>query len=113
MNIWYTKRKWQSLYFDASPVIEGNKDFIVLDVMNVHHGNYYQGECGGTPPGDWMNLTLIFFLTVEKEVKFIFALAPKNGNLARISIKLLKEALKNFGIEAKLLLAMVTLRFEQ
>ena len=102
IDIFGTQReKGKVIFFDALPIIEGNRDFIVLDVMNVHYGDYYQDESGKTPPGDWMNPTPIFFLAVEKGTKFRFSLASKCENLARISMKLLKEALKNFGIGAK------------
>ena len=102
IDIFGTQReKGKVIFFDALPIIEGNRDFIVLDVMNVHYGDYYQDESGKTPPGDWMNPTPIFFLAVEKGTKFRFSLASKYENLARISMKLLKEALKNFGIGAK------------
>lgn len=93
------------IFFDALPIIEQDKDFIVLDVMNVHYRDYYQDERGVTPPGDWMNPNPVFFLAVERGVKFRFALASRNEkrnkDLVKKAKRLLEEALGNIGISAK------------
>jgi CRISPR-associated protein Cmr6 len=94
-------QKGRIIFFDALPIIERNKDFVVLDVMNVHYRDYYQDEKGGIPPGDWMNPNPIFFLAVEKGTKFRFALASRNEELVEKAKTLLKEALENLGIGAK------------
>ncbi|RLI81160.1 hypothetical protein DRP04_06735 [Archaeoglobales archaeon] len=93
-------KKGRVIFFDALPIIEQNKDFIVLDVMNVHYRDYYQDESGGTPPGDWMNPSPVFFLAVEG-IKFKFVVASRDSNLAERVMRLLKEAVKKIGIGAK------------
>lgn len=93
-------KKGEVIFFDALPIIEQNKDFIVLDVMNVHYREYYQDKKGTSPPGDWMNPNPVFFLTVEG-IKFRFAVASRDEKLAEKAIKLLKEAVSKMGIGAK------------
>jgi len=107
-------KKGEVIFFDALPIIEQEKDFIVLDIMNVHYKPYYEAserelkENKEKTPGDWHSPTPIFFLAVEKRTKFRFALASKNKNedsknkdLVKKAKELLKEALKNIGIGAK------------
>jgi len=91
-------QKGKVIFFDSIPTIDQNRDPIVLDVMNVHYKPYYEGK---TIPGDWHKPVPIFFLTVEKGIKFRFALASKDGDLVVKAKKLLKEALKNIGVGAK------------
>jgi len=98
-------KKGEVIFFDALPIIEQEKDFIVLDIMNVHYKPYYEK---GETPGDWHSPTPIFFLAVEKGTKFRFTLASKNKNedsknkdLVKKAKELLKEALENIGIGAK------------
>ncbi|RLG58464.1 MAG: type III-B CRISPR module RAMP protein Cmr6 [Candidatus Hydrothermarchaeota archaeon] len=94
-------KKGEAIFFDALPLMGGEKDVIVLDVMNVHYPDYYRDESGRTPPGDWMNPNPIFFLAVEKGTRFRFALASKDKDLAEKTKELLKEALEKIGIGAK------------
>jgi len=94
-------KKGDVIFFNALPVLKENKDFVVLDIMNVHYGDYYRDESGKTPPGDWMNPTPVFFLAVEKGTKFKFTVISKNSNLANKAINLLKEAINKIGIGAK------------
>lgn len=96
-------KKGEVIFFDALPVLDENqnKDLIVLDVMNVHYGDYYGDKEGKIPPGDWMNPNPIFFLAVEKGTKFRFCVASKEKELAEKTMELLKEAAKNIGIGAK------------
>ncbi len=96
------KQRGKVIFFDTPPVLDDrDRDFVVLDVMNVHYRDYYQDKSSKTPPGDWMNPNPIFFLAVEKGTKFRFAVASKNQKLAEKAIKLLKEAVKKIGIGAK------------
>jgi len=94
-------KKGDVIFFDALPVIEKTRDFIVLDVMNVHYGDYYRDESHKTPPGDWMNPNPVFFLAVEKGTKFKFTVASKDKNLANNAMNLLKDAITKLGIGAK------------
>ena len=91
-------KKGEVIFFDALPVVEQDKDFVVLDVMNVHYRPYYEKE---ETPGDWYSPTLIFFLAVEKGTKFRFTLASRNKELVEKAKRLLKEALENLGVGAK------------
>jgi len=92
-------KKGEVIFFDALPIIDEKeqRDFIVLDVMNIHYGDYYQK---GEIPGDWMNPNPVFFLTVEG-VKFIFTIVSKDEKLKEKAIELLKEAVSTMGIGAK------------
>lgn len=94
-------RKGEVIFFDALPIVEGNKDFVVLDIMNVHYGDYYTDESGKTPPGDWMNPNPVFFLAVEKGTKFKFSVASKDNDLADKATTLLEEAISKIGVGAK------------
>ena len=93
-------QKGEAIFFDALPAIENNqnRDFIVLDVMNVHYKPYYEK---GESPGDWHSPTPIFFIAVEKGTKFRFCVASKNQELAKKAMELLKEAVRKIGIGAK------------
>jgi CRISPR-associated protein Cmr6 len=90
--------KGKVIFFDALPIIEQDTNFIVLDVMNVHYKPYYEK---GEAPGDWHSPNPIFFLAVEKGIKFRFLLASKNKNLVEKATELMREALENIGIGAK------------
>lgn len=92
--------KGEVIFFDALPIIEDDKDFIVFDVMNVHYGEYYRDNKGTIAPGDWMSPNPIFFLTVEG-IKFKFAVASRNETLAEEAMRLLRGALSEIGIGAK------------
>ncbi|MHA1608251.1 MAG: type III-B CRISPR module RAMP protein Cmr6 [Candidatus Freyarchaeota archaeon] len=94
-------QKGKVIFFDALPVLSGeNECFIVLDVVNVHYKEYYQDRSGRTPPGDWVKPSPVFFLAVEG-VKFRFALASRDRNLAGEAKRLLREALESCGIGAR------------
>ncbi len=97
------KEKGNVIFFDAFPFFDDkdktNKiNVSVIDVMSVHYRSYYQS---GDIPGDWDNPTPIFFLAIEKGVKFRFALASKNKDLVIKTKTLLKEAITKFGLGAK------------
>jgi len=100
-------KKGEVIFFDALPIIEQNKDFIVLDVMNVHYKPYYEAsereleERREKAPGDWHDPVPVFFLAVEKGTKFRFVLASRNENLVKKAKELLREALENIGVGAK------------
>ncbi|MEM3476102.1 MAG: type III-B CRISPR module RAMP protein Cmr6 [Candidatus Bathyarchaeia archaeon] len=94
-------KKGEVIFFDAFPIIKQNQVIqVALDVMNVHYRDYYQDE-EPKKLGDWMEPVPIFFLAVEKGTIFKFALASRKKPLVEITMKLLKEALGNFGIGAK------------
>lgn len=84
-------------FFDALPIMNEDKDFLVLDIMNVHYPDYYQK---GKTPGDWMNPNPIYFLVVEG-LKYRFIVASKDSKLTEEALTLLKNSLKETGIGAK------------
>ena len=94
-------KKGRVIFFDAMPVIDEmdkSKEFIILDIMNVHYKPYYEKA---EIPGDWHDPVPVFFLAVEKGIKFRFVMASKNKKLVMDTKKLLTEALENLGIGAK------------
>lgn len=46
-----------------------------LDITNVHYKDYYEGK---SPPADYLSPTPIFFLTVDKDQEFLFALGKSS-----------------------------------
>ncbi len=97
------KERGNVIFFDALPYFDdldkANKvNVSVLDVINVHYPSYYQS---GKVPGDWDNPNPVFFLAIEKGIKFRFALASKNRDLAVKARALLEEAISKFGVGAK------------
>ncbi|MEN3045277.1 MAG: type III-B CRISPR module RAMP protein Cmr6 [Candidatus Hydrothermales bacterium] len=88
------KQAGKVIFMDAYPV---NNINLKIDIMNVHYQNYYSGK---EPPADWQNPNPIKFLTVEK-TEFDFILFSKNQTILEKAKKLLKEALKEYGIGAK------------
>ena len=91
-----SKQKGSVIFFDALPD-KIPRDFLKLDVMNVHYPKYYQE---GKTPGDWMEPNPIIFLAIEN-AEYQFSTASKNANLAKDASTALKEAIKEMGIGAK------------
>jgi CRISPR-associated protein Cmr6 len=93
------------IFFDALPVAEVH---LTSDVMTPHMGKWY--EKGGdakhddeNKPGDWHSPVPVFFLVV-KEIKPLFAIAPRpgtDGKYLDTLMKALKNALQSIGIGAK------------
>jgi len=90
------KQKGKIIFFDAFPIAEIKLE---IDIINPHYPNYYSEN---SPPADWQSPKPIKFLTVERTM-FSFYLASKREDqgLLNIAERLLKEALKNYGIGAK------------
>jgi len=88
----------QVIFFDAVPQ---NSPHFKLDVINPHYGDYYAG--GNKPPADYLSPKPIFFLTVEKGSRFLFAVAAPSAHagLADKAEYWLKKALDELGIGAK------------
>jgi CRISPR-associated protein Cmr6 len=86
------------IFFDAIPV---NSPHFKLDVINPHYGEYYRG--GDVPPADYLRPVPVYFLTVEKDSIFSFAVAAPSthAHLANMTEKCLKKALIELGIGAK------------
>ncbi len=90
--------KGKVIFFDVYPIIENDRDFIVLDILNVHYQKYYTKR---KEFGDWMQPTPIFFLAIEKGTKFNFVLAGKNQKLVDKAKEYLTNAIREIGIGAK------------
>lgn len=94
-NIFGTQnKKGKVIFFDAFPSDEIS---LTIDIMNPHYPDYYGDD---KPPADWQNPVPIKFLTVEN-TKFHFWLASRDADLLEKAEKLLKSALKEYGIGAK------------
>lgn len=94
------KQEGKVIFFDGLPIIDTDSDFIVLDIMNAHYGDYYQDKDGTVIPGDWMDPVPVFFLVVEK-IHYQFTLASMKEYLVKRALELLKEAIRKIGIGAK------------
>jgi CRISPR-associated protein Cmr6 len=85
------------VFFDAVPV---EPPTLAVDVMNPHYGDYYQKK-PGVPPADYLSPVPVYFLTVQADSRFAFAVASHEAGLARLACGRLKEALANLGAGAK------------
>jgi len=69
-EVWavFGKQNHQGLaqFWDALPV---SPPRMVVDIMNPHFGDYYQGG-KNDPPGDWLDPKPVFFLTAAPGVTF-------------------------------------------
>ncbi len=92
------------IFFDAFPVEDVQ---IEKDIMTPHYGPYYSDTKNEIPPADYFNPTPIEFLTVANTTfKFVIGVKPsvpkdKADKLLEKAEKLLKDALKEFGVGAK------------
>ena len=64
-----------AIFYDAIPLDDPK---LVLDVMNPHYPKYYQGAA---PPTNWQSPIPIYFLAVDKGVKFGFAIGWRNRDV--------------------------------
>ena len=71
-----------------------------FDIMNPHYSDYYQGS---GPPAEWDEPTPIIFLTVKKNVPFVFGIGTSKicDSGAEIAWALLRDALMKNGVGAK------------
>jgi len=83
-------------FHDALWVPSGDKLPLDLDVMTVHHPDYYQGK--ESPPADWDNPTPVAFLSARG--KYLLAVTGPE-EWVDAAMKILKEALEKEGIGAK------------
>jgi len=86
------------IFFDALPYGRIN---LKTDIMTPHYTSYYSNnKC----PGDWSNPIPIPFLTVDKNQRFIFFVAPRTKNDIKDCSKVIEwldEALTTLGAGAK------------
>ncbi|MGC8485486.1 MAG: type III-B CRISPR module RAMP protein Cmr6 [Candidatus Baltobacteraceae bacterium] len=97
------------IFLDAIP--EKNPS-IAMDVLTPHYKAYYESYSSKPsnksvkrkPPGDWMAPVPVFFLTVKKGCKFIFAVCPRTPEArgdCNLAMDWIKRALKENGAGAK------------
>ncbi|RME12109.1 MAG: type III-B CRISPR module RAMP protein Cmr6 [Ardenticatenia bacterium] len=87
-------------FFDALYVphsAEENRP-LALDVVTVHHQEYYRGE--NSPPADWDSPNPVPFVSVRARVKFLVALAGPE-EWVEAAFQILGLALAEEGIGAK------------
>lgn len=87
-------------FFDALYVpgsAPGNNP-LALDVVTVHHPEYYRGE--NNPPADWDSPNPVPFVSVRGGVKFLVALAGPD-EWVEAAFVILERALAEEGIGAK------------
>lgn len=88
------------IFFDAFP--EMNQELFDVDIVTCHYGAYYTPETDPPPePGDWYSPDPISFLAVRKAIKFRFAVASSEKDLATQAWAWLKNALTRRGLGAK------------
>ena len=97
-----TKTSGSVVFLDAWPVSWPALD---LDIVNVHHQEYYGSE-GGAAPGDWESPVPSYFLAVAPGEKFRFAIIARGGyedskDDVELAAKWLQAALQEFGAGAK------------
>jgi CRISPR-associated protein Cmr6 len=83
-------------FHDALWIPEGDRLLLDLDVMTVHHAEYYQKP--GVPPADWDNPNPVAFLSTRG--RFLLAVTGPE-EWADAALTILKEALAEDGIGAK------------
>lgn len=84
------------IFYDAPMIVKGNSLGLKMDVVTVHHQEYYQKD--NIPPADWDSPIPIPFLSVVGS--FCLALSGP-ANLASAAYEILEYALKHEGIGAK------------
>jgi CRISPR-associated protein Cmr6 len=82
-------------FHDALWIPEGNALPLDLDVMTVHHPNYYQGDA---PPADWDNPNPVAFVSARG--RYLLAVTGPE-EWADAAMAILRDALEMDGIGAK------------
>jgi CRISPR-associated protein Cmr6 len=84
-------------FHDALWIPNGDKLPLDLDVMTVHHPQYYQGK-DNAPPADWDSPTPVAFVSARG--RYLLAITGPE-EWVRTAMDILKDALQNDGIGAK------------
>jgi CRISPR-associated protein Cmr6 len=85
-------------FHDALWIPNGDKLPLDLDVMTVHHPDYYQGKDNNAPPADWDSPNPVAFVSAHG--KYLLALTGFE-EWVETAMEILKEALQQDGIGAK------------
>ncbi len=84
-------------FHDALWIPEGESLPLDLDVMTVHHPEYYRGD--DVPPADWDSPNPVAFVTAKG--RYLLAVTGPDKEWTKTAMKILTEALQNDGIGAK------------
>ena len=84
-------------FYDALWIPDGDRLPLDLDVMTVHHPDYYQGK-NNAPPADWDSPTPVAFISARG--RYLLALTGPE-DWVEAAMKILEEALQSDGIGAK------------
>lgn len=57
---------------------------LIVDILNNHHADYYKK---GDPPGDWENPVPVYFLAVERDTTFEFAVAKRRDDVPQVVLE--------------------------
>ena len=75
---------------------------LIVDIVNNHHKNYYAGK---DAPGDWESPEMAYFLAVDRDQEFLFALGKRSEETAEEDVDLAREwldgGLTQLGFGAK------------
>lgn len=85
-------------FFDALYIPGDNKPPLALDVLTVHHPDYYQNDPPAAPPADWDSPTPISFVSATG--KYHVALAGPEAWVT-VAWEILSQALDKLGIGGK------------
>ncbi len=84
-------------FHDALWIPNGDKLPLDLDVMTVHHPDYYQGK-DNAPPADWDSPTPVAFISARG--RYLLAITGPEEWVG-IAMEILRDALQSDGIGAK------------
>lgn len=84
-------------FHDALWIPEGEELPLDLDVMTVHHPEYYRGD--DVPPADWDSPNPVAFITARG--RYLLAVTGPDKEWTKAAMDILTEALQNDGIGAK------------
>jgi CRISPR-associated protein Cmr6 len=93
-------RAGEVTFFDGVP---GEVPSLTVDIMNSHYPDYYDKQ-KNKPPASTQDPNPVYFLTVARETRFFFAVAPrtpKGEELAPLAATWLRSGLKTMGVGAK------------
>ncbi len=89
------------VFHDAWP-----KDWprLIVDITNNHHTNYYSSDNQKSAPGDWEDPVPVYFLCVQSNTTFTFAITDRNpsgDDALEVASSWLIHALSTYGAGAK------------
>ena len=92
------------IFHDAWITPETMTKSLQPDVMTPHHGDYYSGESGSTPPTDFDDPKPVTFLSVVGNFHVVISCdvpGTEGQNWANLVFEMLSDALNDWGIGGK------------